>query len=145
MEAPMRAACHCTAVRFEVAELPDWVLDCNCTLCRRYGAIWAYPKADAVNFVQGADATDTYVWGDEMLAFHRCRHCGCVTHMTALDADPPRVYGVNVRMIPTLDPRSVRLRQKDNGHTGFFWSRSDAPPEASGHPPMAWPGPDDWR
>ena len=38
----MRGACHCEAVRFEIAEPPEWVLDCNCTLCRRYGALWAY-------------------------------------------------------------------------------------------------------
>jgi hypothetical protein len=141
----VRAACHCTAVRFEVSELPEWALDCNCTLCRRYGAIWMYPEAATVQFVSGADGTDTYVWGDGELAFHRCRACGCVTHMTTLDADPPQIYGINARLIPTLDPASVRLRQKDNGHTGFFWTRSDAAPEASRHPAMKPPGPEDWR
>ena len=38
----IRAACHCEAVKFEIAEPPEWVLDCNCTLCRRYGALWTY-------------------------------------------------------------------------------------------------------
>lgn len=141
----VRAACHCTAVRFEIAELPNWVLDCNCTICRRYGAIWAYPEATAVEFVRGADFTDTYAWGDYQLAFHRCKECGCVTHMTALDEDPPRVYGINARMIPTLDPAHVRLRQKDNGHTGIFWTRSTEQPESSHHPKMDPPGADDWR
>ena len=141
----MRAACHCTAVRLEISVLPEWVLDCNCTLCRRYGALWSYPDHTQVKLVQGADATDTYTWLDGELAFHRCRTCGCVTHMSALDVDPPRVFGINTRMIPTLDPRSVRVRQKDNGHTGRFWTRSDAPPESSRHPEMPTPGPEDWR
>jgi hypothetical protein len=141
----VRAACHCTAVRLEVEDLPDWVLDCNCTICRRYGAIWAYPEAAKVKLVRGEDATDTYTWGDRMLAFHRCKVCGCVTHMTALDTNPPRIYGINARMIPTLDPASIRLRQKDNGHTGFFWTRSAEPPEPSRHPRLDRPGPEDWR
>jgi hypothetical protein len=141
----VRAACHCTAVRFEIAEMPAWLLDCNCTLCRRYGALWAYPAAGKVKFVRGAEDTDVYSWGDRMLAFHRCRECGCVTHMAALDTDPPTLYGINARMIPTLDPASVRLRQKDNGHTGFFWTRSVEPPEPSHHPKMDPPGPEDWR
>jgi hypothetical protein len=141
----VRAACHCTALRFEITELPEWVLDCNCTICRRYGAIWAYPEANKVKCVRGADSTETYIWGDRGLAFHRCKECGCVTHMAALDSDPPRIYGINARMIPTLDPASVRLRQRDNGHTGFFWTRSAEPPEPSHHPKMALPGPDDWR
>jgi hypothetical protein len=125
--------------------MPSWVLDCNCTLCRRYGALWAYPGDTRVSFVQGADATDRYVWGDRELAFHRCRVCGCVTHMLALETDPPRIYGVNARLIPTLDPARVRLRQRDNGHTGFFWTRSSAPPEASHQPKLDPPSPEDWR
>ena len=141
----VRAACHCTAVRFELAEPPSWVLDCNCTLCRRYGALWAYPDAAGVRFVQGLDATDAYVWGDRELSFHRCQECGCVTHMAALETEPARIYGINARLIPTLDPASVRLRQRDNGHTGFFWTRSSAPPEPSQHPKLGPPRPEDWR
>lgn len=141
----VRAACHCTAIRFELAEAPAWVLDCNCTLCRRYGAIWVYPQAGTAELVRGVDGSDVYSWGDRMLAFHRCKTCGCVTHMAALDTDPPRIYGINARMIPTLDPTSVRLRQIDNGHTGLFWTRSADPPEPSHHPEMNAPGPEDWR
>ena len=141
----IRAACHCTAVRLEISELPDWVLDCSCTICRRYGALWSYPAKGTVTIVSGKDATDTYLWGDRWLAFHRCKECGCVMYMEAVAEKPPYIHGINARMIPTLDPASVRLVQKDNGHTGWFWTRSDAPPEPSHHPKMDPPGPDDWR
>jgi hypothetical protein len=125
--------------------MPEWVLDCNCTICRRYGAIWAYPNPGKVTFVKGAGNTDSYAWGHKQLAFHRCKECGCVTHMTVVGTEPPRVFGINARMIPTLDPASVRLRQKDHGYTGFFWTRSSEPPEPSHHPKMSPPGPEDWR
>ncbi len=141
----MKAACHCTAVRFEIMELPDWVLDCNCTLCRRYGAVWAYPKPDQVKLVAGADSMHTYSWLDRVLAFHRCKECGCLTHVTALDKHPRQLFAVNVRMIPTLDPASKRLVQVNNSHSGFFWTRSGEPPLPSQHPRMDPPGPDDWR
>jgi len=48
-------------------------------------------------------------------------------------------------MIPGLDPASVRLLQIDNGHSGFFWTRSANPPLPSRHPKLERPGPDDWR
>ena len=140
----VRAACHCTAVRFEVAHAPEWVLDCNCTICRRYGALWAYPRPEDVRFVSGLDTTDYYAWNGRGLAFHRCRVCGCVTHMMVV-GESPRVYGINGRMIPTLDPGRVRVVQKDNGHTGWFWTRLQSGPEPSHHPKMDPPGPDDWR
>ena len=141
----VRAACHCTAVRLEITDLPTWVLDCSCTICRRYGAIWSYPEAGHVKIVSGKDATDIYLWGDRWLAFHRCKQCGCVMYMEAVEEKPPFIYGINARMIPTLNPSSMRVRQKDNGHTGWFWTRSDAPPEPSPHPKMDPPNENDWR
>lgn len=141
----VRAACHCTAVRLEIEPAPEWVLDCSCTICRRYGALWAYCKPGQVKIVQGADATDTYAWNDKVIAFHRCKECGCVVYMMVTDVDPPRLYGINARMIPTLDPARVPLRQIDNAHTGFFWTKSNAPALAGRQPKMDPPGPDDWR
>jgi len=141
----VRAACHCTAVRFELAQAPTWVLDCNCTICRRYGALWTYPEAGSAKIVGGADATDTYIWGDRELAFHRCSTCGCITHMAALDPRGPQIYGINARLILDLDPAHVKVRQKDNGHTGVFWTHSSAPPEAS-HPSNGPPDTsNEWR
>ena len=143
----IRAACHCTAVRFELEAQPEWVLDCNCTICRRYAALWIYPHLGTVKILAppDPDATDTYVWGDRELAFHRCRVCGCVTHFTAVETEPPTIYAVNARMILGLDPARTKVRQVDNGHTGVFWTASDQPRRPTRHPPMPPPGPDDWR
>ena len=144
----MRAACHCGAVRFQIAEAPAWVLDCNCTLCRRYGALWSYYReADQAKLLEkpAADATSVYTWNDREIAFHHCKTCGCITHKEAVDIAPPVIVAVNARMMVGLDPARVRLRQVDNGHTGFFWTKSDEPVVASRHPPMPPPGPNDWR
>lgn len=44
--------------------------------------------------------TDTYTWGDRMLAFHRCTRCGCVTHTSATDpADTHDRMGVNANLM----------------------------------------------
>ena len=110
-----------------------------------YGALWAYPKAEEVEIVAGMNAADTYVWGDRETGFHRCLTCGCVTHMARVTADPPGIYAVNARMIPTLDPAKVALRQIDNGHTGVFWTRGSEPPVSGRHPKIDAPHPEDWR
>jgi hypothetical protein len=144
----IRAACHCEAVRFEFAEPPKWVLDCNCTLCRRYGGLWCYfdgPEAMELVSSPAPDATEAYTWLDGDLEFHRCRTCGCVTHMLAAKRDPPVIYGVNARLMAGLDPATVRIRRKNNSHSGFFWTRPDAPIEESRHPVMPPPSPLDWR
>ena len=144
----IRAACHCTAVRFEIAKAPTWVLDCNCTLCRRYGVLWSYYHgANNPDLLRVPDqaATSTYLWGDMQIAFNFCKVCGCMTHMAAIDVEPPAIFGVNARMMLGLDPANVRVVQKDNGGTGHFWTRSAEPVMPSSHPPVPPLGPDDWR
>ena len=68
-----------------------------------------------------------------------------MTHMVIAREDPPVMYGVNARMMAGLDPAKVRIRRKNNSHSGFFWTRPDAPIEASRHPVMPPPSPLDWR
>ncbi len=146
----VRAACHCGAVRIVMQPRPAWVLDCNCSICRRYGALWAYSwdrigkRTLEAALVQGADALAGYVWGDRELGFWFCKHCGCLTHHTALAA-PATLRAVNARMFVNFDPASIALHRSDNAHTGWFWTRPDAPVWKGAQPPMDPPGPDDWR
>ena len=144
----IKAACHCGAVRFAVAEAPKWVLDCSCTICRRYGGLWTYCIGeDPMTLVSRPvpTATATYSWLDHEIAFHHCRTCGCVTHFEAIDRDPPAIFGLNARMMLGLDGARIAIRRIDNGHVGWFWTRPDLPVIPGRHPPMPPPGPDDWR
>lgn len=146
----VRAACHCGAVRITLDPAPEWVQDCNCSICRRYGALWAYSwdrlsrRTLAATLVQGDDALEAYIWGDRTTGFWRCRGCGCLTHHTELQR-PERIRGVNARIFVDFDPARVVVHRSDNAHTGWFWSRPDAPVWPGAQPPMPPPGPDDWR
>jgi hypothetical protein len=106
----IEATCHCGAVRLTAPNPPVEVTECNCSICRRLGARWAYYAAPTVG-MPAIGSTRPYVWGDRMLAFHRCTQCGCVTHWQSLDATQPRM-GVNARMMD-LDWSAVRIRPFD--------------------------------
>lgn len=122
---PVTGSCHCGAVAFQVEE-PEQVLDCNCSRCRLYGGLWAYYPQRDVQFARTPD-TVVYMWGDRTLEFHHCRTCGCATHSTlAGETDAARI-AVNARLIRGLDPRRVKLVQKNNGNDGVFWTKSDLP------------------
>jgi hypothetical protein len=41
-----QGACHCGRITFEVRAELDYVVDCNCSVCRRKGAVW-HPAAEA--------------------------------------------------------------------------------------------------
>jgi hypothetical protein len=42
MSTDVSALCHCGSIRLEVDAPPSEVTECNCSLCRRYGVLWAY-------------------------------------------------------------------------------------------------------
>jgi hypothetical protein len=109
----IEASCHCGAVRFAVETAPVDVNDCNCSICRRYGTLWAYYQKPEVRFDPGNGPTDIYMWGDRDLEFHRCRGCGCVTHWVAVDQSYTRM-GVNYRLT-ALEVLETTLVRHSNG------------------------------
>lgn len=97
---PLVASCHCGAIEIEVPVAPACVSDCNCSICRRYGVLWAYYASDRVRVRAAADAVDGYVWGRKVLRFVRCRHCGCVTHWERVLPVAGSKMGINARNFP---------------------------------------------
>lgn len=93
----LEGSCHCGSVRWELDGLPASATACNCTACRRYGALWAYGHEDEDIRVSGT--TSAYVRG-RSLSFDFCPRCGGVTHWRALqpDAEGRRRMAVNLRM-----------------------------------------------
>ena len=109
------ASCHCGLVRIELDTAPAEVTDCNCSICRRYGVLWAYYSPRQVRVAAGRP-TDTYMWDDCSIAFHRCVDCGCVTHWSAVDPARDRM-GVNARLMDPEIRSAARLRHLDGALT----------------------------
>jgi hypothetical protein len=112
----IETSCHCGAVHLEIETPPETVTDCNCSICRRYGVLWAYYSPTRVRIVSAADATDVYLCNDRQLEFHRCRNCGCVSHWAPLDKSLDRM-GVNARLMPPEILARARVRRLDGAIT----------------------------
>ena len=67
-------------VRWQFEGQPDGATACNCTVCRRYGVLWAYDYENEGIKVSGT--TQPYVRGDS-IEFHFCPVCGCVVFWVA--------------------------------------------------------------
>jgi hypothetical protein len=114
------ATCHCGAVEVGVARKPRRLTSCNCSICRRYGTLWAYYKPSEVRIAGTRSARTGYSWGDKELDFVRCRTCGCVMYWKRIRGKRAGRMGVNAR---NFDPRaieSVRIRRLDGASTWKF-------------------------
>jgi hypothetical protein len=110
------ASCHCGAVQLTLPNPPEHVTECNCSICRRYGVLWAYYLPADVKIRAEPDATQFYSWAERSLEFHRCRTCGCITHWAAVDRSVERM-GINARLLDPVVLRSLRIRKLDGAAT----------------------------
>ena len=115
----IESSCHCGAVKLEIQVAPAEVTECNCSICRRYGVLWAYYSPAHVRIIANDLAIDRYSWGDKSIEFHRCRNCGCVTHWAAA-AQPADRMGVNARLMAPEILAAARRRRLDGADTWKF-------------------------
>ena len=94
----IQGACHCGAVTWKLNVMPESATACNCTVCRRYGVLWAYDFEGEGISVSGP--TTAYVWGDKSIGFHFCPSCGCVAYWRSVAPreDGRRRIAVNLRL-----------------------------------------------
>lgn len=88
------------------------VSDCNCSICRRYGVLWAYYTGAEVT-ATATTPEDKYIWGDRMIEFRRCALCGCVTRWVSIDPAYDR-SGINARLMEPAVLAAARVVQLDN-------------------------------
>lgn len=109
--------CHCGAVQVEIPRRPRTLTNCNCSICRRYGVLWAYYKAPDVRVRCKPGATESYSWGRKSLKFIRCRECGCLISWKRIQPRQDNYMGVNARNFEPSALGAVRIRLLDGADT----------------------------
>ncbi|TFG84999.1 MAG: GFA family protein [Chromatiales bacterium] len=97
-------SCHCGAVTFEV-NLPDGLTKlrrCNCSMCRRRGAIVASVKLAGLKVTKGADKLSLYQFNTMTAKHYFCSVCGIYTHHQR--RSNPKQYGVNIACLEGVNP-----------------------------------------
>jgi hypothetical protein len=116
----LTTTCHCGAVRIAIPRKPRSLTNCNCSICRRYGTLWAYYKAADVRVTAEAGATQAYSWGDKHLNFVRCASCGCIMLWQQVQPTASGRVGVNARNFAPDDLGPVRIRRLDGAVSWRF-------------------------
>lgn len=97
----IKGSCHCGATHWTLEGDPGSITACNCTLCRRYGVLWAYDYENERIRLYGPTRTYTRVGkANPALEIHFCEACGGVMAWRGLrlEEDGRRRVAVNVRM-----------------------------------------------
>lgn len=108
----IQGSCHCGAVQWRFEGTPESATACNCTACRRYGALWAYEFEGGGIDVSGP--TQTYSRG-RWIVFHFCPACGCVAYWRGLETTKTgrRPMGVNLRLTDPVNVARIPINHHD--------------------------------
>ena len=103
------ARCHCGAVVLEL-QLPDGIVDprrCNCSMCRRRGAIVGSVPLSGLRVVQGEEHLRLYQFNTLTAEHYFCAVCGIYTHHRR--RSNPQEYGYNVGCLDGVDPYALTV------------------------------------
>ena len=101
-------SCHCGAVELAVTLAPGGLATarrCDCSFCRRRGAITVTAPLDGVEVVRGAGMLQLYQWGTMTAKHWFCSRCGIYTHHQR--RSNPQEYGVNAAALEGVNPRDL--------------------------------------
>lgn len=107
--------CHCDAVHFKVTLKNglENVRRCNCSLCRRKGALMAGVLIKDLEVIKGADNLSLYQWNTNTAKHYFCKTCGIYTHHQRRSV--PTEYGFNIACIDGVDPFAYKDVPVGNG------------------------------
>ena len=103
-----KGVCHCGAVEFEVS-LPEGlrnVVRCNCSLCRRKGAVMGLVSRDNIKILHGEEKLKLYQWNTKVAKHYFCGICGIYTHHHRRSV--PTECGFNVACLEGVDPYTFK-------------------------------------
>jgi hypothetical protein len=104
-----RGSCHCGAVRFEVDTDLDHVRVCDCTLCRRRGALIHRVDPSRFRLLTPIEELTLYQWHTRTAKDYFCPRCGMLPFRRP--RTDPSCVSVNVRCLEEVDLDAIRIER----------------------------------
>ncbi len=106
-----RGSCHCGCVTFEVEAEIKSVTECNCSMCKRKGALYQKAEVEQFKITSGEDALTAYQFNTKTATHYFCRHCGI--HPFHRPRLAPERWTVNVRCLDDVDISALEIHLFD--------------------------------
>lgn len=114
--------CHCGQVLIRIQDRPDYLHECNCTLCSKAGARWGYFEPSEVSVEGGGGRYRRADKDDPAVEIHFCQRCGSTTHFTLTESAVSKfgntMMGVNMSLADESALTGIEVRYPD----GRTWS-----------------------
>jgi len=95
--------CHCGEIEalIEISGKFEKVLRCNCSICKRKGAVMSMVKNEDFKIIKGVDKLKLYQFHSKVAKHYFCSNCGIYTHHNP--RSNPAMTGFNIGCIDEVD------------------------------------------
>ena len=101
-------SCHCGDVKFEVDLELDHVRVCDCSICRKRGALNHRVTDEQIRVLTPLDEMTLYQWHTKTAKDYFCPRCGILPFRRPRTA--PELWTVNVRCLDDVDLNELPVR-----------------------------------
>jgi hypothetical protein len=105
--------CHCGHVRYDLSADLTQVLNCNCSICTKRGALWTFVPAEKFALRAGEDVLADYQFGKKAIHHLFCPQCGVGSFSRGKGPDGKEVIAVNVRCLDDVDMAALKTTPFD--------------------------------
>ena len=109
-----KGSCHCGKIEYRVqADLSGTLMTCNCSICKRTGAVLAFVPLAQFKLEKGDSALSDYQFGKKVIHHLFCSTCGIRSFARGTGPDGKPMVAVNVRCLEGVDVGSLKTQEFD--------------------------------
>ena len=108
--------CHCGSIEanINVPENLEKILRCNCSLCKRKGAVMSMVKNENFKITKGEDKLKIYQFHTKVAKHYFCSVCGIYTHHNP--RSNPAMTGFNLGCLDDINTFELKDILINNGY-----------------------------
>jgi hypothetical protein len=104
-------SCHCGHVSYEAEADLSAVISCNCSICRKRGALIV--PADQFRLTSGGDALSDYQFNNKVIHHLFCKNCGISSFSRGTGPGGVEMVAINVRCLDGVDLDALNISKFD--------------------------------
>src|SRR5215467_6586240 len=109
----LSGSCHCGAIAYTVEADPATAITCNCSICSRLGAVWAFALAARFKLTRGESKLGDYQFNKHVAHHRYCPNCGVESFAHGKGKDGSDQVGINLRCCDGIDVNTLSPKQVD--------------------------------
>lgn len=108
-----QGSCHCGQVAFEVEGDLGEVMECNCSICSRKGALLWFVPREKLKLLTPEETLATYLFNKHVIKHRFCPKCGIHPFGEGIAPTGERMAAINVRCLEEVDFASLSVKHFD--------------------------------